>query len=149
MRSRILAIAASVAVAELLSACSSGASRPIAVVDSWAPATPPGAPAAAIYLTIENGTAQDDTLVAVASSSCEAVELHATHFDDDGIMRMRLADPELLVISSGDRLEMTPGGLHVMCIGLAEPFERGDGIELTVFFEAAGGVSATATVENR
>lgn len=131
------------------SGCSGGGSGVVAVVDSWAPGTPPGAQAAAIYLTIDNGTTSDDRLVAVASNSCEAIELHATQIDDDRIMRMRLAEPELLVVPAGDELEMLPGGLHVMCIAMTDQFVIGDQLELTVTLEEAGDLAVTTPIENR
>ena len=121
----------------------------MAVTDSWAPTTPPRAQAAVIYLTIENGTSTDDRLIGVQTDRCGAIELHATTIDDERIMRMRLAEPELLEVDSGDTLEMIPGGLHVMCIEPTEPFASGEQLELTVQFAEAGSFEITTPVENR
>lgn len=134
--------------AMLITACSR-ASGVVAITDSWAPSMPPSAPTAVIYLTIDNGSATDDRIVAVTTNRCGAVELHATQIDENRIMRMRLAGPELLEIPSGSILEMSPGGLHVMCIDPPTPFEEGETIDLSVTLENAGTFEVTTPVENR
>jgi len=119
------------------------------ITDSWAPTTPPRAQAAVVYLTIENGTSEDDRLVDVMADRCGTIELHATQIDENRIMRMRLAEPELLAIPSGGTMEMIPGGLHVMCINPPTPFAKGETLNLTVVFEKAGSFEITTPVENR
>ncbi len=137
-----------VALTLLLAACStrSGVTQ---ITDSWAPTTPPRAAAGVIYLTIENGTDTDDRLVAADSDRCGTIELHATQFDENRVMRMRLAEPELLEIKSGETMEMVPGGLHVMCIDPAEPFRAGETIDVTVTLERAGQLQVSTLIENR
>ena len=138
-----------VGLALFANACSSGGSGILAVTDSWAPTTPPGAQAAVVYLTIENGTAAEDRLVSVTADRCGTIELHSTQFDENRVMRMRLAEPELLAIPAGDTMEMVPGGLHVMCISPTSPFGAGEELGLTVSMETAGDLSITAIVVNR
>lgn len=127
----------------------SGRSGVLEITDSWAPSTPPNAQAGVIYLTIENSTDSDDSLIAVATDRCATIELHATQFDEDRVMRMRLAEPELLEIPAGATMEMVPGGLHVMCIGPTTPLRAGDLIDLEVTLEQAGTIALTTPVENR
>lgn len=133
----------------LLVASCSRLNGEVTVTDSWAPTTPPHAPTAAIYLTIENGSGEDDQLLDVESARCGTIELHATTIDENRIMRMRLATPDLLEIPSGKTLEMMPGGLHVMCIDPPTPFEEGEMLDVTVTMEVAGTVQITTPVENR
>ncbi len=102
-----------------------------------------------IYLTIDNGTEVDDRLVSVSSDRCNTIELHATQIDEERIMRMRLAEPELLEIGSGESLEMVPGGLHVMCINPPTPFAAGEVLDLTVTFAQAGSIEVATPIENR
>ncbi len=136
-------------VTALTVASCSNLSGVIEITDSWAPTTPPRAQAAVIYLTIDNGTDVDDRLVSVTSDRCGTVELHSTQIDEERIMRMRLAEPELLEIDSGDSLEMVPGGLHVMCIDPPTPFAAGEVLDLTVTFAEAGDLAVSTPVENR
>ena len=133
----------------LLTACQSGGSGVIEIVDSWAPATPPNAPAASIYLEIDNGTRNDDRLVDVEMDRCDAIELHNTTIDENRIMRMRLATPEAMQIPAGGELVMQPGGLHVMCIGLDSQFREGETLDLTVTFESGTRLSLSIQIENR
>jgi copper(I)-binding protein len=100
-------------------------------------------------MTIANGTGDDDRLVVVTIDRCSAVELHSTQIDDNQIMRMRQAGPELLVVPARSELEMAPGGLHVMCIDPATPFVAGEEVAMTVTFERAGNLEVVAPVENR
>ena len=133
----------------ITSACSGGGSGILEVTDSWAPTTPPGAPTAAVYLTIDNGTDSDDRLVSVSTDRCGTIELHSTEIDENRIMRMRLAQPESLTIPSGETLEMVPGGLHVMCIEPTSPFADGETLDLVVTLESAGDLDIATVVENR
>lgn len=130
-------------------ACSNAGSGTVAVTDSWAPTTPPGAQAAVVYLTIDNDTDTDDRLVSVASDRCGTIELHATQFDDNRVMRMRLAEPSLLALPSGETIDMEPGGLHVMCIAPTSPFSAGEELNLTVSMETAGDIAVTTVIANR
>ena len=147
-RSTPLASLVSVAIL-MLGACGGGSSGVIEVTDSWAPSTPPNAPTAAIYVRIENGTGNDDRLIDVAIDRCEAIELHTTNIDETRIMRMRMATREALAIPAGETLEMVPGGLHVMCIGLDEPFRAGESLDLDIQLESGTRLQITTPVENR
>jgi copper(I)-binding protein len=136
-------------LAVMATSCGDGGSGTLEIVDSWAPPTPPNAPAAVIYLTIDNDSNTADQLVAVSSDRCGTIELHATQFDEDRVMRMRLAAPEALRIASGERLEMEPGGLHVMCIDLPSPFVAGEQLELVATLDQAGDIPLSVPVEHR
>ena len=148
-RRALTPIVSLLAVVLFATACGGADTGVVEIADSWAPSTPPSAPTAALYLTIANGTTDDDRLVAVTIDRCSAVELHSTQIDDNQIMQMRQAGPELLVVPARGELEMAPGGLHVMCIDLSTPFVAGEEIPITVTFEQAGDLEVTAPVENR
>ena len=146
MRTNLRAVI--IAGAMLLSACGGG-SGVIAVIDSWAPATPPNAETAAIYLEVDNGTPADDRLVDVEIDRCEAIELHNTTIDENRIMRMRPAEPAALEIPAGGELVMKPAGLHVMCIGLDAPFRPGEILQLSLLLESGAILEIETPVENR
>lgn len=90
----------------------------------------------AVYLTVVNGTAEDDQLAAVSSPVAQAAELHET-VDDNGVMRMH-HEPEGFAVPAGGALQLAPGGKHVMLIGLTAPLAVGDTIMLTLTFAHAG-----------
>jgi copper(I)-binding protein len=60
----------------------------------------------------------------------------------EGVMKMRPL-PSGLEIRSGATVELTPGGLHMMFVGLKEQLTRGRRVRVTLSFEKAG----TADVE--
>lgn len=98
----------------------------------------------AVYLTVVNGTASEEHLLAVSSPVAEAAELHET-VNDNGVMRMQ-HQPEGFAIPAGGTLQLMPGGKHIMLIGLAAPLAVGDTVEVTLTFAHAGGKVVQAPV---
>ncbi len=119
----------------------------LAIEQSWARATPPGAPTAAGYVRIANNTSADDTLLSAASPAAAKIEIHVTSMANN-IMAMRLAENGV-VIPAGGTLFMEPaGGDHLMFVAPKMPFKQGDHIPVTLHFAKAGDVSAVFTVES-
>jgi len=54
-----------------------------------------------------------------------------------------------LDIPAGETVTLEPGGLHVMFMGLSEPFIEGEKIEATLVFEQSGELEITFNVEAR
>jgi copper(I)-binding protein len=115
----------------------------VQVVNVRAREAPPGARTAAIYLAVENRGAVADRLVA-ARSPRGAVEIHAMRMDG-GVMRMRAA-PDVPVPARG-RVELAPGGLHLMLVDPAPPLKAGERVPVTLTFERAGAVDVQVVVE--
>ena len=51
-----------------------------------------------------------------------------------------------LDIKAGTGVSLSPGGYHIMLIGLSAPLSVGDQVELTLTFENAGKINITAPV---
>jgi copper(I)-binding protein len=49
-------------------------------------------------------------------------------------MRMSPVEGGQISLPAGETVSLQPGGLHVMCIGLTEPFTVGETIPLTLVF---------------
>ncbi|MFW6097395.1 MAG: copper chaperone PCu(A)C [Chloroflexota bacterium] len=135
-----------VLLAVLVVGCTRVESGRLFVENVWARPSPQGAPAGAFYMTIVNQTAQPDVLHDVSIENCEAVEIHRTTMDEEGVMRMAPVDEGRLSIPAGEEVVLAPGGLHVMCIGLGEPLAAGERLPLTLHFEVAGDVTASADI---
>ena len=129
-------------------ACS-GPTGSMTVTDAWAPPTPPSIDVAAIYVSIENATGNDDRIISATTDRCGRIELHATQIDDDNIMMMRPAGPSLLTVDSDDTIEMAPGGLHMMCLDMPRPLSAGETIDVTVMFESGATLQTAVPVEQR
>lgn len=110
----------------------------------WSRATPGGARVAGGYLTVTNAGTASDRLVGASAAFAERAEIHemATR---DGLMTMR-ALPEGLPIAPGQTVELKPGGLHVMFIGLRSPLAEGQTHKVMLRFERAGGVEVELRV---
>lgn len=106
----------------------------MAVLDAWTRPSPPTVDEAAIYVTIENRDAPDDRLVGAASDRCVVISPHLTTIGDDEVARMTEADADQLGLRTGERVDMTPTGMHLMCLGLVEPLTDGDRFDVTLRF---------------
>jgi copper(I)-binding protein len=109
----------------------------VEVVDAWTRATPPGAKVAGGYLTIRNKSSTADRLVAVSSPAAARVETHLTVVEG-GVAKMR--ETKGFEIAPGARLELKPGGAHLMFVDIKRPFKEGETIAATLGFERAGEV---------
>ena len=90
------------------------------------------------YLTVENRGAQADALIAARCACARAVELH-TMSHVGGVMRMdKVAS---LAVPARGRLELKPGGAHVMFLGLKQPLKAGTDVPVTLRFRRAGEVT--------
>ena len=107
----------------------------IAVSDGWLREIAPGQSAAAVYLTIANSGAGSDRLVQVESPQGDAA-LHETS-SSGGVARMRALDGGL-EIGPRSRVELKPGGTHIMVTGLKQRPAQGETFGLTLGCERSG-----------
>ena len=117
----------------------------VEVEHAWARATPPGAKTAALYLTLVNHGAAGDRLLSVMTPAAGKAEIHSTT-TENGVMRMRPVEGGLPV-ASGKPTVLKPGGYHIMLTDLKAPLVAGQSVAVTLTFEKAGKVDATAVVE--
>ena len=118
----------------------------IRIEDPWvrrAPALAGSESKTAAYLTIVNESATPDALVSATADAAASVELHETR-DMAGMMMME-AVPKI-VVGPGARVQLRPGGFHLMLIGLNGGLGPGQTVTLTLRFERAGSVTARAEV---
>jgi periplasmic copper chaperone A len=125
-------------VAAALSACSpapapKSGSGGIAVSNSWTMATPPGAAVATGYMTITNQAAAAVRLTGGSSAVAQSVEVHNMTMDG-GVMQMRPVDGGLEIPANG-AVELKPGGLHLMLIGLKQSLAEGESVAVMLTFD--------------
>jgi len=109
--------------------------NPIEIEGAWSRATPPGSKLAAGYMILRNKSEERVRLVSVTSPLARKVETHVTLKDGD-ILRMR--EVQGFEIPGRGRVELKPGGAHLMFIDIKQPFKEGDRIPVTLRFEKAG-----------
>ncbi len=109
----------------------------------YARATAGGQSTGGGFLKLENGGG-DDKLLSASAAVSSAVELHVMTMEGD-VMRMRQV--ESIALPAGKTVELKPGGLHIMFVGLKAPLKAGDTFALKLKFEKAGEVEVTVNVE--
>jgi copper(I)-binding protein len=139
-------------------AMQSGAKGGIRLENAWARRAPAmahgasgghGMPAAggaangAVYVTIVNPGGSPDALVKATTDAATTVELHET-VQEAGVMKMR--PMPRFEVPGGARLEMKPGGHHIMLMGLKRDLKPGDTVHVTLTFDKAGQMTVDAPV---
>lgn len=126
-----------------LAAC--GARASIAVSDAWLRPTLGTGRVSAAYMLIDNPTTSDDRLVAVISPIAASVELHQTLMMN-GMLEME--PMSAIELPARGRVELKPGGAHIMLLGLTQELKPGDRVTLTLTFEKAKPLTISAEVRD-
>lgn len=107
-------------------------------------ATLPNAPVGGGFLTIENEGPEADRLISATSPAADVVQIHEMKMEGE-VMKMRpLA--EGLELPAGETVVLSPGGLHLMFMGLKQAFIEGETVPVTLVFEKAGTVEIALPV---
>jgi periplasmic copper chaperone A len=144
---RLTIIGVVLMLAVVMAACggSSNSGGGITVSEAWvrnpAIADQPGA----AYLVIQNNGAADK-LLSVTSDIAQTIELHES-MESGGMMQMSPV-PNIPVPANG-KVELKPGGFHMMLMGLTRELKAGDKVQLTLNFEKAGKIPVTADVREQ
>ena len=144
---RLAVLAAAFTLASLLAGAQAAAHEfhrlgDIVIEQPWSRATPVKVGGA--YMTLRNNGNVPDKLIRIASPVAERAEIHETKVEG-GMAMMRPVDGVELKRRSS--VQLKPGGLHVMLIGLRRPLKEGERITLSLTFERAGTIEIEARVE--
>jgi len=112
----------------------------------WIRLLPPTVMHTAAYVTINNTTNTTDTLLKVTSSVVNSLSVHQTS-NVDGMMKMLPADN--LKIPANGKIELAPGGYHIMLMGLEQPLAEHQKITMTFEFKKAGKIDIVFPVVKR
>jgi copper(I)-binding protein len=107
----------------------------------WARATPSGAKVGAVYARLSNPGVHRVTISGIHSVVAHSAQVHETR-EVDGMMRMRHVDP--LALAAGATIDLAPGGMHLMLMGLTKPLTAG--MTFDVIFDLADGQQLTLPV---
>ena len=131
------------ALATLAAAPALAQPAPVTAQDVWARATPPGAPAGAVYLTLTSPA--DDKLTGASSSAAGQTGVHEMRMDGN-VMRMREVEGGL-ALPAGQAVTLRPGGYHLMLERLKAPLKVGQTVPVRLTFERAPPLVVEAHVE--
>ena len=134
-------------IALTLSACGGDKGPDIQISGAWARQSPMAATNGAAYMTIENKGSEDDALIGADADVSEVVEIHEMVIDENNVMHMKPVEGQRLVIPAKSKVELKPGGYHIMFIGLKNQLKEGDVIDITLKFEKSGEMKVQAPVK--
>jgi copper(I)-binding protein len=120
---------------------SSRTTRLPAVSGAWARATVPGQSVGAAYMKIDSPF--NATLIGIESDVSRSAEVH-TMRHQNGVMQMRKLTK--LDIRAGQRMELAPGGAHLMLLGLKKPLKAGETLQLNMTFVDIAGAKTIVPV---
>jgi periplasmic copper chaperone A len=145
MRSKVLVLAAALALITGPGVAQNYKVGSIAIEQPWARATPKGATIGAGYMKITNTGSEPDRLVGGSVSFAGRFEVHSMTMEQ-GVMKMREVK-DGLEIKPGETVELKPGGYHVMFVDLKQPLKQGEDVSVTLKFAKAGTIEVKYPVE--
>ena len=110
-------------------------SSQVLFTNGWIKQLPPVVPVRAGYMTIDNNSEQNHEIIAFQSDAFESVEMHETQMLQDGSMKM--VEQETIPLPAKSRVELKPGGKHLMLMTTKQAMQMGDKIDLVVTFSDA------------
>ena len=114
-----------------VSACG-GAGGDIEVHSMWARSALAGGNGA-VYMIVHNHSNVDDAIVGASSDVADAVEIHLSTMDANGVMKM--SQQESISLAVDEEVVFKPGGYHVMMVNLKQDLNPGDYIVVTIHFQ--------------
>lgn len=102
---------------------------------------PPGQSTSAAYMTLVNNGARPVAIVAAVSDAAQTAEVHAHRHTASG---MSMEQVKRLVVPANGKVDLAPGGYHLMLINLKRTLQAGDRVSVTLLDEE--GKSHTAQI---
>ena len=142
MTARTHAICAAVTLVVLLFTGLAAQGKRVAAAESWVKLPSPGETRAMAFVAIENPTMYGIYVTTATSNAAAKVELHDAGQSSDA----REKPVEFISVPAYDRVDMRPGGLHLLLIDLKRPLKEGDTVALTLSTDNAGTLEVAAIV---
>ncbi|HYM31785.1 MAG TPA: copper chaperone PCu(A)C [Candidatus Cybelea sp.] len=95
------------------------------------------------YVTIVNRGAAPDRLIGASTPRADKAELHE-HVMQGSVMQMRPVTG--IPLAPGSAVALSPGGYHIMLIGLKQPLKTGETFPLSLVFGRAGTIEIDVPV---
>ena len=107
----------------------------VSISDSWARATFALAKTGAAYFSASNTSNSAIVIesVSLAAEIAMTAEFHTTVMKNEMMQMQELS--EGVKIKSSETVEFSPGGKHIMIMGLEGPLQKGKSIVITLHFE--------------
>ncbi len=144
---RTIAILSAIVALLALTGCQAAAAAPrIEASGAWGRPSPMMDKAGAVYVIIENKGNVADRLVGASTAAAKMAEVHESYMEA-GVMKMRpVAGVD---VPAGGKVELKPGGFHIMLMNLVAPLQTGNKIVVNLRFEKAGEVTVNAEIREQ
>lgn len=126
----------------VLAGASLAAIAEVTATGAWVRGTVPAQTSTGAFMTLHS--THYARIVEVRSPLAKTAEIHASEMTG-GVMHMHALDDFLLL--PGKRVELKPGGYHIMLTGLARPLAAGETVPLTLVIESSQGARQTLEVK--
>lgn len=110
------------------------AAAAVTATDAWVRGTVPAQETTGAFVTLQSS--EEAKLVGVTTPAAASAEIHASEMHA-GVMHMHAIDA--LPLPAGRRVELKPGGFHIMLVGLTRKLAAGEDVPLTFTIEDRNG----------
>jgi len=114
----------------------------VKVTDAWARASAGAASNGAAYVTLTGGK-QADSLTGASTPVADMTMVHQSAMQGG---QMHMSHVDALAVPAGQTVMLSPGGYHIMLMGLHKPLQAGDQFPLTLTFAHTQPTTVTVTV---
>jgi len=111
---------------------------------AWLRATPPGAAVGAGYFTVHNNGKKTLRVIGIQTALAKRAEIHQS-LEHEGHEQMRFVE-EGLSIAPGQSVALTPGGYHIMLMGLDHALAAGTSASITLLLDDGSKLTTTTPV---
>ena len=125
MKSNAVQKSLSIALVSSTILCAQATSAKTTVSDAWARATVTGQNMGGAYMTLKSD--REARLIGASSPVSAEVELHTMKMDGE---KMVMAQVPSIALPANTKVELKPGSLHIMFMGLKAPLKEGQIIAL-------------------
>jgi copper(I)-binding protein len=118
----------------------------IIISDLWARPTIGKMENSAIYLVLINEGQKSDFLINAETDVARKIEIHKTISNNDISSMVHI---NKVAIPGKTTVKFSPGGLHIMILGVAKELREGDKFPLSLTFEYAGKIEVEVLVQKK
>ncbi|OIO68647.1 MAG: hypothetical protein COZ01_01385 [Zetaproteobacteria bacterium CG_4_10_14_0_8_um_filter_55_43] len=114
------------------------------IEDAWVRLSPPVADSTAAYMVVRNTGSESVKLTGVACDVADSAGMHAMRMDGNRMVMSPLSE---VGIPANGEARFSPGGSHVMLMGLKHPLKEGEMVEIV--FRLSDGENLTLSAPVR
>jgi copper(I)-binding protein len=120
------------------------------LIEGWVRLPPPVLKSTVAYMVLENPGARPLRLTGGSAEVAGTVMPMSDYVETrNGVEVKGMREVRFLEIPAGGRLELKPGGKHLMLIGLQRPLREGERIMFNLRFEGGGTARVVLSVQNK